>query len=190
MAIEALEDLADAVVGDPSYGLMVDPTCQYLTGLSMGGSGTWTWAGKYPERWAAIAPGGVHPSVVQGPYTDATETACCAVCGGGNGVEDVAVLKDTPHWVSVGADDTGAVKGSTAMVEKLKEIGCVEVTHLSHTQSKHKPIADEQLASAGKIYRIPRFSSAVPCILPPRQHNPIFAVVSTKAFRGMFIMVV
>lgn len=28
----------------------------YLTGLSMGGNGTWNLAYRYPERWAAVAP--------------------------------------------------------------------------------------------------------------------------------------
>lgn len=40
----------------------VDPDRVYLTGLSMGGFGTWHLAEQYPDRWAAIAP----------------------VCGGGN----------------------------------------------------------------------------------------------------------
>lgn len=35
----------------------IDPKRRYLTGNSMGGGGTWWIGGKYPERWAAIAPG-------------------------------------------------------------------------------------------------------------------------------------
>jgi predicted peptidase len=34
----------------------VDPKRIYLTGLSMGGYGTWSLAARYPERWAAIVP--------------------------------------------------------------------------------------------------------------------------------------
>lgn len=33
-----------------------DPDRVYLTGLSMGGNGTWNLAYRFPERWAAIAP--------------------------------------------------------------------------------------------------------------------------------------
>lgn len=33
-----------------------DPRRIYLSGNSMGGAGTWHIGGKYPERWAAIAP--------------------------------------------------------------------------------------------------------------------------------------
>lgn len=35
----------------------VDPRRRYLTGNSMGGGGTWWIGGRYPDRWAAIAPG-------------------------------------------------------------------------------------------------------------------------------------
>jgi pimeloyl-ACP methyl ester carboxylesterase len=34
----------------------IDPARVYLTGLSLGGSGTWYLAVKYPEKFAAIAP--------------------------------------------------------------------------------------------------------------------------------------
>lgn len=34
----------------------VDPTRIYLTGLSMGGIGTWALAAQYPQTWAAIVP--------------------------------------------------------------------------------------------------------------------------------------
>ena len=33
-----------------------DPKRQYLTGLSMGGMGTWSIAAAHPDRWAAIVP--------------------------------------------------------------------------------------------------------------------------------------
>jgi predicted peptidase len=41
--------------------LPVDPDRVYLTGNSMGGSGSWAWGGSNPEHFAAIAPvsGGV-----------------------------------------------------------------------------------------------------------------------------------
>lgn len=34
----------------------IDPTQIYLTGASMGGAGTWFWADKNPERFAAVVP--------------------------------------------------------------------------------------------------------------------------------------
>lgn len=47
----------------------IDPHRRYLTGNSMGGGGTWWIGGRYPERWAALAPGaygGVLPEDVPG----------------------------------------------------------------------------------------------------------------------------
>jgi len=78
-----------------------DPKRVYLTGLSMGGSGTWNFAMVEPERWAAIVP----------------------ICGGGN-PENVEKIKDIPCWVfHGGADPTVPVAKSRDMVEALKKAG-------------------------------------------------------------------
>ena len=53
-----------------------------MTGLSMGGYGTWSLAAAHPEKFAAIAP----------------------LCGGGNPV-DAAKLVKIPTWVFHGAKD-------------------------------------------------------------------------------------
>jgi predicted peptidase len=96
-----------------------DPQRVYLTGLSMGGYGTWDLAGRYPGRWAAIAPccGGIvlPPDVRQSlglpdpptdPYTPAAER--------------VARL---PTWVFHGeADPTVPVSESRQMVALLFRI--------------------------------------------------------------------
>jgi predicted peptidase len=63
--------------------LKVDPERIYLTGLSMGGYGSWRLAADHPELFAAVAP----------------------VCGGGK-TEDANKLKDLPIWVWHGADDS------------------------------------------------------------------------------------
>ena len=54
----------------------------YLTGLSMGGFGTWDLAAYSPNRFAAIAP----------------------ICGGGNTL-DAKLLIHLPVWVFHGAED-------------------------------------------------------------------------------------
>jgi len=48
MALKALDQSMKEFNGDPGR--------TYLTGLSLGGYGTWGLAQKYPERWAALAP--------------------------------------------------------------------------------------------------------------------------------------
>lgn len=79
----------------------VDVDRVYLTGLSMGGFGTWDLATRQPGRFAAIAP----------------------ICGGGNPVL-AGVLKDVPAWVFHGdADPVVPVQRSDEMVEALKRVG-------------------------------------------------------------------
>lgn len=79
----------------------VDPDRVFLTGLSMGGFGTWDLAMNYPNRFAAIAP----------------------MCGSGN-VGRVRFIKDLPIWVFHGdADPTVPVARSDEMVAALKKAG-------------------------------------------------------------------
>ncbi|MBN9121665.1 MAG: prolyl oligopeptidase family serine peptidase [Planctomycetes bacterium] len=78
-----------------------DAKRQYLTGLSMGGFGTWSIATAHPDRWAAIVP----------------------VCGGGN-VKDAEKIKNIPTWVFHGDADTAVkVDRSREMVDALKKAG-------------------------------------------------------------------
>jgi predicted peptidase len=73
----------------------------YLTGLSMGGYGSWRLAADHPERFAAVVP----------------------ICGGGN-PSDAAKLKDLPIWAWHGLSDPAVpVKNSIDMVEAIKKAG-------------------------------------------------------------------
>ena len=45
-----------AILDEVMSEYKTDPKHVYLTGLSMGGSGTFSLAAAHPERWAAIAP--------------------------------------------------------------------------------------------------------------------------------------
>jgi predicted peptidase len=73
----------------------------YLTGLSMGGYGTWSLAAAHPERWAAIAP----------------------ICGGGDPTA-AERIKHLPCWCFHGDKDTAVnVKKSQEMIEALKKAG-------------------------------------------------------------------
>jgi pimeloyl-ACP methyl ester carboxylesterase len=58
---ELLNRLLDKIITE----YRIDEDRVYLTGLSMGGFGTWDLASKYPDRFAAIAPicGGSHPEL-------------------------------------------------------------------------------------------------------------------------------
>lgn len=92
-----LNDLLDRV--EAQY--RVDSDRVYLTGLSMGGFGSWALATEFPERFAAVAP----------------------ICGGGD-PHDVERIKNTPIWVFHGAKDpTVPIERSQEMVDALKKIG-------------------------------------------------------------------
>ena len=79
----------------------VDETRVYLTGLSMGGYGSWSLGCEYPERFAAIAP----------------------ICGGGEPFFG-RKLKDTPVWAFHGAkDNVVPLKKSQDMVNSIKRSG-------------------------------------------------------------------
>lgn len=79
----------------------VDPSRIYLTGLSMGGFGTWDLAARTPERFAAIMP----------------------VCGGGD--ERVAGrIASLPTWCFHGDADTAVpVDRSRAMIAAVRAAG-------------------------------------------------------------------
>jgi predicted peptidase len=94
---DALRALLDHIIAD--YRVDVDRV--YLTGLSMGGYGTWTLAIAHPALFAAIAP----------------------ICGGGVSPQ-VGVLKDVPAWVFHGAlDDIVPVAAAHRMVDALRAAG-------------------------------------------------------------------
>ena len=79
----------------------VDESRVYLTGLSMGGYGTWTVAATFPDRFAAIAP----------------------ICGEGTPVIAYK-LKETPVWAFHGDEDpTVDPDGSRKMVDRVNETG-------------------------------------------------------------------
>lgn len=81
----------------------IDTSRVYLTGLSMGGFGTWETAFEYPDTYAAIAP----------------------ICGGA-GVRWVTAerIKHIPAWIFHG-DKDGAVpvENSQTIHDALKKIG-------------------------------------------------------------------
>ncbi len=92
-----LKQMLDQVLANNN----VDKSRVYLTGLSMGGFGTWDFATAYPEYFAAIAP----------------------ICGGGN-THLISRLKNIPTRVFHGKKDEAVPEQQSAMmVEALKKVG-------------------------------------------------------------------
>jgi predicted peptidase len=94
---EELDLLLEEIV--QSY--KVDEDRVYVTGLSMGGYGTWDLAMVFPDRFAAIVP----------------------ICGGSTYPEAVGVLKNLPIWAFHGSeDDIVPVEESKDLVDALKAL--------------------------------------------------------------------
>jgi predicted peptidase len=105
----------NGLIDDITSKYQVDSSRIYVTGLSMGGFGTWSLAAAYPGKFAAIAP----------------------ICGGGN-TDDAPTLKNLPIWVFHGAKDEAVpLKRSSEMVEALKEAGSTTVEFTVYPDAGH-----------------------------------------------------
>jgi len=108
--------------------LKVDAGRVYLTGLSMGGYGTWKLALAHPEKFAAIAP----------------------ICGGGEYIDALpasrtkaAALRSLPVWAFHGAKDSVVPpEESQRMVNALKKIGVKEVNLTVYPEADHNSWAE------------------------------------------------
>lgn len=101
-----------------------DPERIYLTGISMGGYGSWHWAAANPEKFAAIIP----------------------ICGGGD-PSQAERLAQIPIWAFHGAKDNIVPLGETLqMTEAVKKAGgdpkvtiYPDLYHDSWTKTYHNP---------------------------------------------------
>ena len=108
-----MPDAFPALLDDVVRELPVDEDRIYLTGLSMGGYGTWRMALAQPERFAAIAP----------------------ICGGGSLIDVILGGRDHPGrfnslavWAFHGAkDDVVPRDESERMVAAMKHLGANDV---------------------------------------------------------------
>ncbi|CAN5896870.1 hypothetical protein BH23PLA1_BH23PLA1_04120 [soil metagenome] len=106
-----LNALLDEVISEHR----VDEDRVYLTGLSMGGFGTWALAAEHPERFAAIAP----------------------ICGGGNPVT-AGRIKDLPVWAFHGAkDQVVQLRATEDMIAALKRSGAEQVKLTVYPDAGH-----------------------------------------------------
>jgi predicted peptidase len=79
----------------------IDPQRLYLTGMSMGGYGSWDLGTRLAERWAAVAP----------------------ICGGGDELYADRLVR-VPVWAWHGdADDVVPVRKSRTMIDAIRQHG-------------------------------------------------------------------
>lgn len=106
-----LDLLLDEIVGQHP----IDETRIYLTGLSMGGRGTWDWAMYRPDRFAAVAP----------------------ICGWGERFQ-AKKLMTVPTLVFHGAvDQVVPVQESSDMVQALLRHGNEQVKYTVYPKAGH-----------------------------------------------------
>ncbi|MBI3843699.1 MAG: prolyl oligopeptidase family serine peptidase [Planctomycetes bacterium] len=109
-----MEDQALAALDASEKEFGTDPKRVYLTGLSLGGYGTWAIAAKHPERFAAIVPvcGGIRAPWDRKPLE------------GDPYGETAKAVKSLPIWIFHGASDpTVPVTESRKMHDALKSLG-------------------------------------------------------------------
>jgi predicted peptidase len=114
--LEAVYEVVQQVMKDEP----IDPHRVYITGLSMGGFGTWELAIRHPELFAAAAP----------------------ICGGGD-TSAVAAMRSVPVWAWHGDNDHAVkVQRSRDMVAALKAAGgnvkYTEIPGGSHFDAWHQ----------------------------------------------------
>lgn len=117
--VSPLMGLLDEVIATHN----VDTNRVYLTGLSMGGYGTWSLATAHPERFAAIAP----------------------ICGGGQPVSIYLAagprqqaLRNLPVWAFHGAKDPVVPpEESQRMVDAMRRVGDREVKLTIYPEAQH-----------------------------------------------------
>lgn len=112
-----------ALLDDSLKKYRIDPERVYLTGLSMGGFGSWALACSYPDRFAAVAP----------------------ICGGGNVIDVLlpargkeAALKSLPIWAFHGGKDpTVNLAESERMIDAFKRAGNKDVKLTVYPEAGH-----------------------------------------------------
>ncbi|NPD45668.1 MULTISPECIES: prolyl oligopeptidase family serine peptidase [unclassified Lentimicrobium] len=124
--MELLVQLIEQLIKDYS----VDTRRIYITGLSMGGLGTFDAMARYPDLFAAAVP----------------------VCGGGDPTT-APLIKDIPIWIFHGAEDTSVdPQYSVDMLQALIDVGAhpgltyyPEVGHFSWIAAYSDPLMIEWL---------------------------------------------
>jgi poly(3-hydroxybutyrate) depolymerase len=149
-----LDELLDHVL----TRFAADPQRVVVTGLSMGGFGSWTLTARHPGRFAAAVP----------------------ICGGGD-PDDAPQLKSVPFWIFHGAKDAGVpLKLSEEMLLAVTRAGgqakltvYPEAGHDSWTETYNNPAVYEWLLAQRR---------ADPAPLPTAKPDQAFAKLGLLDF--------
>ena len=110
-----------ALVEHVTHTCRVDLSRRYVTGLSMGGYGTWSLITHYPELFAAAVP----------------------ICGGGDDALARFRLRSIPVWAFHGAKDPVVpLRKSEEMVNVMRQFGNRQVQLTVYPQADHDSWTD------------------------------------------------
>jgi predicted peptidase len=133
-----MDDLAMATLQAASKEFHGDPRRTYLTGISMGGYGSWHLAQKYPGKFAAMVVicGGIHPP--EATLKAHPELVKFAPPDGPKAYAEAAArIGKLPVWIFHGADDNIVpVAESQRMAEAMKAVGA-EVRYTEYPGVRH-----------------------------------------------------
>ena len=119
-----MDEMAMAALREATKEFHGDVQRTYLTGISMGGFGTWHLAEKYPGRFAALVVicGGIRPPV---PALNAIPDLAKAIAESPQSYSDSADrIGKIPVWIfHGGADKIVPVTESQQMSEAMKKVG-------------------------------------------------------------------
>ena len=143
-----MDDLAIATLQAATKEFHGDPARTYLTGISMGGYGSWHLAKKYPGRFAAMVVicGGIHPPTAT--LKAHPELAKWVAPDGPTAYSDAAAkIGKVPVWIFHGTDDnivpvTESQHMRAAMTQAGAEVHYTEypgVKHVSWDKAYDEP---------------------------------------------------
>jgi predicted peptidase len=149
----AMEDLVIAELDRTIAEFHGDPTRVYLHGYSMGGTGSYRLAYKWPERFAAViaVAGRVEPGARYTPEEIAIDRATNPVVATPDPFAALAArLRKTPMWIFHGDADTQVpVDQSRRLVVALKNVGALvrytELPGADHDTAPAKAYAEAEL---------------------------------------------
>lgn len=133
-----MEEVALGALNAASAEFRGDAKRTYLTGLSMGGYGSWDLASRYPGKFAAVvaicggitAPPGlvkVHPELAKTAYPDEPKSYA----------EVAKKIGKTPIWAFHGADDETVPVDSTRKIVKALKAAGADVRYTEYPATGH-----------------------------------------------------
>ena len=144
-------DLAMTALRNATREFHGDTNRTYLTGISMGGYGSWYLAQKYPHTFAAmvIICGGIHPPVAT--LKAHPELVKFSPADGPKAYTDAATkIGKVPVWIFHGADDNIVpVAESQRMADAMRAVGA-EVHYTEYSGVKH--VAWDKAYDEPKLY--------------------------------------